>query len=183
MRAYRRCVCNTVTSQTETRFNSGLVSPADHTCFQGVKKDIKILWANYLGVDNAFLFHEFFSRFAPEEFSTTWNRSPNRGDGFEVQKFCEVEGLPACVVRSYPKRRRNVRFTPESGHVQCNSECPLCANSGHFAISFDHLVGRTRARTAARRGAAATASQWVDSARSHRAAYPTPCACPDARIR
>jgi hypothetical protein len=23
------------------------------------------------------------------------------------------------------------RFTPESGHVQCNSECPLCAKSGH----------------------------------------------------
>jgi hypothetical protein len=25
----------------------------------------------------------------------------------------------------------NVRFTPNSGHVQCNSACPLCANSGH----------------------------------------------------
>ena len=25
----------------------------------------------------------------------------------------------------------NVRFTPKSGHVQCNSACPLCANSGH----------------------------------------------------
>ncbi|MFZ0054717.1 MAG: hypothetical protein WAL09_07880, partial [Pseudolabrys sp.] len=27
--------------------------------------------------------------------------------------------------------RCDVRFTPESGHVQCNSACPLCANSGH----------------------------------------------------
>ena len=26
---------------------------------------------------------------------------------------------------------KNVRFAPESGHVQCNSGCPLCANSGH----------------------------------------------------
>jgi len=26
---------------------------------------------------------------------------------------------------------RDGRFTPESGHVQCNSACPLCANSGH----------------------------------------------------
>ena len=25
-----------------------------------------------------------------------------------------------------------VRFTPESGHVQRTSPCPLCANSGHF---------------------------------------------------
>ena len=25
----------------------------------------------------------------------------------------------------------NVRFAPESGHVQCNSLCLLCANSGH----------------------------------------------------
>ena len=26
----------------------------------------------------------------------------------------------------------DVRFTPKSGHMQCNSVCPLCANSGHF---------------------------------------------------
>jgi hypothetical protein len=24
-----------------------------------------------------------------------------------------------------------VRFTPNSGHVQCNSACPLSANNGH----------------------------------------------------
>ena len=27
--------------------------------------------------------------------------------------------------------KKHVRFTPNSGHVQCNSACPLCANSGH----------------------------------------------------
>ena len=27
--------------------------------------------------------------------------------------------------------KRYVRLTPNSGHVRCNSECPLCANSGH----------------------------------------------------
>ena len=27
----------------------------------------------------------------------------------------------------------HVRFAPNSGHVQCNSSCPLCANSGHRA--------------------------------------------------
>jgi hypothetical protein len=36
-----------------------------------------------------------------------------------------------------PKKRgifvcnRRVRFTPESGHVQCTRPCPLRANSGH----------------------------------------------------
>jgi hypothetical protein len=30
----------------------------------------------------------------------------------------------------------NVRFTPESGHVQCNSVCPLCAKSGHVGRSL-----------------------------------------------
>jgi len=28
--------------------------------------------------------------------------------------------------------KRHVRFTPESGHVQCNSVSPLWANSGHW---------------------------------------------------
>ena len=36
---------------------------------------------------------------------------------------------------------RDVRFTPKSGHVQCTRQCPLCANSGHRAVSFDHLIG------------------------------------------
>ena len=30
--------------------------------------------------------------------------------------------------------RGHVCFTPNSGHVQCNSACPLCANSGHSDI-------------------------------------------------
>ena len=36
--------------------------------------------------------------------------------------------------REYPgllsRRNRHVRFTPESGHLQCNSPCPLWAKSG-----------------------------------------------------
>ena len=35
----------------------------------------------------------------------------------------------------------DVRFTPESGHVQCTRPCPLCANSGHFARLLDQLIG------------------------------------------
>ncbi|MGB8397123.1 MAG: hypothetical protein WCE27_26380, partial [Pseudolabrys sp.] len=27
--------------------------------------------------------------------------------------------------------KRHVRSYSKSGHVQCNSACPLCANSGH----------------------------------------------------
>ena len=34
----------------------------------------------------------------------------------------------------------HVRFTPNSGHVRCKEECPLCAKSGHWEISVDHLV-------------------------------------------
>jgi hypothetical protein len=34
----------------------------------------------------------------------------------------------------------DVRFTPESGHVQCNSECPLSAKSGDRVL-LNHLVG------------------------------------------
>ena len=29
----------------------------------------------------------------------------------------------------------HVRFTPESRHVRCKSKCPLCAKSGHSAVS------------------------------------------------
>ena len=29
----------------------------------------------------------------------------------------------------------DVRFAPESGHLQCTSACPLCANSGHSEMS------------------------------------------------
>jgi hypothetical protein len=36
---------------------------------------------------------------------------------------------------------RDVRFTPESGHVQCSGACPLSANSGTFCHSLDYLVG------------------------------------------
>src|SRR5262245_56853177 len=36
-------------------------------------------------------------------------------------------------------RKWHVRFTPESGHVQCNSRCPLWANSGQSALAA--LVG------------------------------------------
>ena len=46
---------------------------------------------------------------------------------------------------------RDVRFTPKSGHVQCNSVCPLWANSGHccdhVATTLDRLVNRPTYRT------------------------------------
>jgi hypothetical protein len=28
----------------------------------------------------------------------------------------------------------DVRFTPKSGHVQCTSQCPLCAIGGHYRV-------------------------------------------------
>ena len=36
-------------------------------------------------------------------------------------------------VRFFPN---NVRFAPESGHVQCTSACPLCPKSGHGCHLF-----------------------------------------------
>jgi hypothetical protein len=33
-----------------------------------------------------------------------------------------------------PTSQRDVRFTPESGHVQCTRPCLLWANSGHCGI-------------------------------------------------
>ena len=49
--------------------------------------------------------------------------------------------VPLRLVRQVPPPRRevaseavtgrHVRFAPESGHVRCNSACPLCANTGH----------------------------------------------------
>ena len=31
---------------------------------------------------------------------------------------------------------------PKSGHRLSLSRCPLCANSGHWPVLFDHFVGR-----------------------------------------
>ena len=43
--------------------------------------------------------------------------------------------------RTCAAQNGDVRFTPESGHVQRTSPCPLSANSGHRDPLFDHLVG------------------------------------------
>jgi hypothetical protein len=37
-------------------------------------------------------------------------------------------------------RPRDVRFTPQSGHVRCKNKCPLCANSGRCTASLDQCV-------------------------------------------
>ena len=38
---------------------------------------------------------------------------------------------PLWVMRGHSHRNRDVRFTPESGHLQCTSPCPRWAISGH----------------------------------------------------
>ena len=70
-----------------------------------------------------------------------------------IQKYSEVCAENARGQRPFPTRfacfssmsaliadicsaKRHVRFTPESGHVQCNSVCPLSANSGHSSHSM-----------------------------------------------
>ncbi|MGC2220444.1 MAG: hypothetical protein WA645_22685, partial [Pseudolabrys sp.] len=47
---------------------------------------------------------------------------PSRGDAAYVRFGSNADICAA---------KRHVRFTPNSGHVQCNSACPLSANSGH----------------------------------------------------
>ena len=47
-----------------------------------------------------------------------------------LQKFLSANQLKVAG----KQRTVDVRFTPNSGHVQCNSACPLCANSGHPII-------------------------------------------------
>jgi len=53
---------------------------------------------------------------------------------------CEVKcmrRLPVDLVVRFGSKadmcnaQADVRFTPESGHVQCTIACPLSANSGH----------------------------------------------------
>src|SRR5262245_58409169 len=36
--------------------------------------------------------------------------------------------------------RRDVRFTPESGHLHCTTACPLWANSGHRRPGCDGIL-------------------------------------------
>jgi hypothetical protein len=47
-------------------------------------------------------------------------------------------------------RRRDVRFTPESGHSSARSACRLCAKSDQIALQqnrlFDHLVSYRQQR-------------------------------------
>src|SRR5262245_5151694 len=42
-----------------------------------------------------------------------------------------MAALPPMRLRKRIPANGHVRFTPESGHVQCKMTCPLWANSGH----------------------------------------------------
>jgi hypothetical protein len=46
-----------------------------------------------------------------------------------------MAGCPLWVKSRHGDEPNDVRFTPESGHVQCTSQCPLSANSGHDAFT------------------------------------------------
>src|SRR6476660_5224834 len=43
----------------------------------------------------------------------------------------DVRFTPNSDSKSRHAANGHVRFTPESGHVRCNTECPLRANTGH----------------------------------------------------
>src|SRR5262249_35832527 len=57
-----------------------------------------------------------------------------------------MSALPPIATAKATSARGHVCFTPESGHVRCNSPCLLWAKSGHEQSQqsnrlFDHLVG------------------------------------------
>ena len=68
-----------------------------------------------------------------------------RGDRLGETGCC-VRFTPVETVAGISHCNRHVRFTPKSGHVQCNSVCPLCANSGHWTGLFDDFVRATDQR-------------------------------------
>src|SRR5262245_21748754 len=54
---------------------------------------------------------------------------------------------PIATAKAKIPKHGHVRFTPESGHVQCTSTCPLWAKSGHGAMALNmqpYCVGRCK---------------------------------------
>jgi hypothetical protein len=76
----------------------------------------------------------------PKIYRADWEGGPalrNHAAGFTPsrsapasprEQHCRHQSDRATRLLRHPA---NVRFTPESGHVQRNSVCPLCAKSGH----------------------------------------------------
>jgi len=58
------------------------------------------------------------------------------------------------------RSQSDVRFTLESGHLQCNSRCLLWAKSGHLAL-FDHLVGAGEQRWRHSKAGPPEGSPWT----------------------
>ena len=53
------------------------------------------------------------------------------------KQTCAVQQPMSALLSTATAKRfakGHVRFTPESGHVQCTSSCLLCANSGHPGV-------------------------------------------------
>ena len=48
----------------------------------------------------------------------------------QCAEICSPSPMRKVAAGAFLKAERDVRFTPKSGHVRCNSGCPLCANSG-----------------------------------------------------
>jgi hypothetical protein len=66
-------------------------------------------------------------------------RVPHRGYGIVRSNEGRYEINPLSAVRfgslaDMATGQRDVRFTPESGHLQCTSACPLSAKSGQAVL-------------------------------------------------
>jgi hypothetical protein len=61
------------------------------------------------------------------------------------------QAMSALPPKVTAKADGHFRFIPNSGHVQCNSVCPLCANSGHWLYKKKdrHAAASPKSETAA----------------------------------
>jgi hypothetical protein len=57
-----------------------------------------------------------------------------------------MSALPPIATAKADSRKRSCRFTPESGHVQRSTSCPLWAKSRHLR-SFDYFIGASEERS------------------------------------
>ena len=99
----------------------------------------------------------------PNEVAITHDGLPLLWDRIVAPQACRPKGMTLDDVRFGSKAdmcsaQADVRFTPESGHVQCNSACPLCANSGLMRRSIWRSYSITSSARASNAGATVRSS-------------------------
>ena len=79
------------------------------------------------------------------------------------------------VTSALARLPRDVRFTPKSGHVQCNEGCPLSATSRHLRMTGAKQKDRLAAISTIRSSQPIVGSPETNRTRSHRQAEAFSC--------